>query len=421
MQVSDESTFEIALTRRNLLERAVVAAAGIGTASVLGGTLVRDAAAALAAETKATLTFGNFPVFDLSPWYAALKFGYWDDVGINFKTKVYPDEKSGIQAIGANTVQMQLVAELTLAALAPTFTNIRAVFVPNIFEGFAPIIRPNSGMKTYQQIFAQVKNRQRAIQQTCAQVKGKTWLLLLGASFDTTLDRVLSLGGLTRNDVNITNLGVPEGAAAFLNGQGDIYLGDIPHRLALQDKGNLPLITAAQLGPTTWTYPTLVSDKSWAQKNEDTLLRAFTVWYRILDVLAKPGPRQTAALQAMADFVNKGSGGTFTVANAATIEKTIYPVQPTFEKVVNNFFTPGVSTNWNTRLAFAVATRVKQGALKPGQVKPADLTMFQQLFTKLLTYKKQALAGIEKGGPKAKQARALVAKRNYVDAAHLFR
>ena len=356
-----------------------------------------------------------------SPWYAAQKLGYWDDVGINFKTKVYPDEKSGIQAIGGGTVNIQLVAEVTLAALAPTFKNIRAVFVPNIFEGFAPIIRPKSGMKTYQQILSQVKDPKKAIAQTCAQVKGKTWLLLLGASFDTTLDRVLQLGGLTRKNVTVTNIGVAEGAVAFLRGEGDIYLGDIPHRLRLEDEGNLPLITAAQLGPTTWTYPTLVADKSWAADNEDTLLRAMSVWYRILDVLAKPGAASDNALKTMADFVNKGSGSKFSVKDTRKIEQVVYPVQPRFEQVVHDFFTPGVSTNWNTRLNFAISTRVKQGTIKAGQVHAADLTMFQQLFTKMLTYRKQALAGIAKGGPNTAHAKRLVAQRNYLDAALLFK
>jgi hypothetical protein len=99
---------------------------------------------------------------------------------------------------------------------------------------------------------------------------------------------------------------------------------------------------------------------------------------------------------------------------------SIYPVLPTFEKVTYDFFTRGVATDWSTRLVWAVATRVKEGYIKPGQVNPANLSIFEDLFQKLLVYKAQAEAGIRKGGPKAKQARVLVAQRNYVDAALLF-
>ena len=73
-------------------------------------------------------------------------------MNITLEHKVFPDERSGLQALASGSSQLQLMGDLSLIGVAPTFTGFRAVFVPNVFQGFAPLIRPDGNLKTYEQM-----------------------------------------------------------------------------------------------------------------------------------------------------------------------------------------------------------------------------------------------------------------------------
>jgi len=367
------------------------------------------------------IVLGNYPVFDLAPWVAAEEWGYLEDMNITLEHKVFPDERSGLQALASGSSHLQLMGDLSLVGVAPTFTDFRAVFVPNVFQGFAPLIRPDGEIKTFEQMKKEISDPKQALRATCAQVKGKTWLAQLGASHETTVDATLEMAGLTRDDLNFIDIGPAEGATAFLRGEGDIYLGDVPNRYRLEEEGMVPLVTAGDLGQKAAAYITIVGNKEWLseQDNEDALLRLNLVWFKALDELKAGGPRAEQAFQGIADWVNKGAGTSFSADAAEFIFWNIYIPQPSFDGMEKVFFTPGGSFNWSTRLQWGVEIREDQGQIEPGEVDPESITVNEDLFKKLQDYKKQAEIGISEGGPNAELAEEFYDQGYYLDAARV--
>ena len=367
------------------------------------------------------IVLGNYPVFDLAPWIAAEDWGYLEDMNITLEHKVFPDERSGLQALASGTSQLQLMGDLSLIGVAPTFTDFRATFTPNIFTGFAPLIRPDGKIKTYEQMKKEISDPKDALRATCAQVRGKTWVAQLGASHETTVDATLEWGGLTREDLNFIDIGPAEGATAFLRGEGDIYLGDVPNRYRLEEEGMVPLVTAGDLGKKAIGYITIVGNNQWLseQENEDALLRLMLVWFRAVDELKAGGPRADEAFQIIADWVNKGAGTSFSADSAEFIFWNIYNPQPSFDEMEKVVFTPGEPFYWSDRLEWGVKVRIEQGQIEPGEVDPESITVSEDLFKKLQDYKRKAEIGISEGGPNAELAKEFYDLGYYLDAARV--
>ncbi len=259
------------------------AAGASPTATAPAGTIPAGTTAAPSATACAysippsKVVLGNYPVFDLGAWVAAEHWGYLKELNLTLEHKVFPDERTGLSALAAGTSQLQLMGDLSLVGIAPTFPDFRNAFTPEVFMGFAPLIRPDGNLKTFEQMKQEISDPAEAKQKTCAQIQGKKWLLQLGGSHETVLDAVLECadGGLTRKDVDIVDIGPAEGATAFLRGEGDLYLGDVPNRYRLEEEGMVPLITAFDLGQKAEDYIAIVANLPWIQKqeNEDTLMR----------------------------------------------------------------------------------------------------------------------------------------------------
>ncbi len=313
------------------------------------------------------------------------------------------------------------MGDLSLIGVSPTFTDFRAVFVPNVFQGFAPLVRPDGDLKTYEQMKKEISDPKEALRATCAQVRGKTWVAQLGASHETTVDATLEVAGLTRDDLDFIDIGPAEGATAFLRGEGDIYLGDVPNRYRLEEEGMVPLVTAGDLGQKAAAYVTIVGNEKWLSKkeNEDALLRLMLVWFKALDELKAGGPRAEDAYQVIADWVNKGAGTSFSADAAEFIFWNIYIPQPSFDEMEEVYFTPGEPFNWATRLKWGVQVRIEQGQIEPGEVDPTKITVKEVIFRKLEEYKRKAEIGISEGGPNAELAKEFYDQGYYLDAARV--
>lgn len=366
------------------------------------------------------VVLGNYPVFDLGPWVAAEHWGYLKDLGLTLEHKVFPDERTGLAALAGGTSQLQLMGDLSLVGIAPTFPDFRNVFTPEIFMGFAPLIRPDGTLKTYDQMKKEISDPAKAKQATCAQIKGKKWLIQLGGSHETIVDAVLECAdqGMTRKDLTLVDIGPAEGATAFLRGEGDIYLGDVPNRFRLEEEGMVPLITAADLGPKAEDFIAIVANLPWIQKaeNEDTLMRLMAAWYRAVDTLKAGGATADDGWKTIADWVNKGAGTSFDAKAAQYVLTQISP-PVSLDDIMQTFYTSGQPLDLAARWTFGVKVREAQGTIKAGQVDPTKLSISQPLFEKYLNYKTQAEAGIAKGGPGAEQAKTYLSQRDYLDAA----
>jgi ABC-type nitrate/sulfonate/bicarbonate transport system substrate-binding protein len=412
--------------RRSISRLTVVCVAAVitlcipGVAFAGGGTEADDTAdSGEYVIPESEIILGNYPVFDLAPWVAAEHWGYLDDMNITLEHRVFPDERSGLQALASGTSQLQLMGDLSLVGVAPTFDGFRAVFVPSLFQGFAPLIRPDGGLKTLEEMKMEISDPAEALRVTCAQVAGKVWVAQLGASHETTVDATLENAGLTRDDLTFIDVGPAEGAAAFLRGEGDIYLGDVPNRYRLEEEGMIPMLTAADLGQKAAVYISIVGDADWlsVQANEDALLRLILVWYKALDELKAGGPRAEEAFEVVANWVNDGAGTSFSADAAKFVFHNIYIPQPSLNEMEDTFFAPNSPFNWSKRLVWGVKVRAEQGQIEEGEVDPASVTVNEELFEKLIAYKEEAEAAIRSGGPNVELVKEYYDAGYYLDAA----
>lgn len=333
---------------------------------------------------RSSVTVGVFPVFDESLWWVANQLGYLRDINVNLNAvKTFNGDPNVIEATAVGGVDLGGAAELGVIPLRPTLKNIRFVLFGDVWKGFAFMIRPH-GMKTYKEMLQQVHNPTQAAKMTAAQMKGKTLVAALGIGHDPVIDAALKLGGLTRKDIHIKDMPTIEGATAFLRGEGDIYLGDLPSRFRLESAGNVPMLEAPQIGQIAVAYVGFVARNDWVQRNHNEVLRLLGAWFRVADLLQSP--RANAGLNIMRDKINGLTGAKFTLKATQWVNTTISPWF-TFEQEARQAYTPGGKWDLNARFRWGIQETISEGHLKPGQVSVSSLVLAGTLFRKLQSLK----------------------------------
>ncbi|MDZ7837957.1 MAG: hypothetical protein U5N58_08390 [Actinomycetota bacterium] len=75
------------------------------------------------------------------------------------------------------------------------------------------------------------------------------------------------------DDVEFNDMPNVEAAAAFIRGEGDVYMGDLPGRYRVAEEGAIPIVDAAIFGQEAWCYVGQLMHKDWFENNEDTAIR----------------------------------------------------------------------------------------------------------------------------------------------------
>jgi len=376
-------------------------------------------------------TVGVFPVFDESLWWVTDELGYLKDINMTLsEVKAFDGDPKVLEATAVKGVDLGGGSVEGVVPLAETLTNIRMVLYQDSWKGFAFMVRPGE-LKTFDEILKDVGDEAEAAKQTAAQFKGKNVIANLGIGHDATIKAALSLAGLTMDDITITDLPTIEGATAFLRGEGDIYLGDLPSRFRVAEAGNVAMLSAEQIGPDAVAYVGFFAREDWITENEDLLLRLLGAWYRVADLLRSD--EADKALTIMFTHVNEESGASFDLATAQWVNTDISPWF-TFEETGEQIFTPGGKWDLTARIKYQISQYEQQGTLKPGTVTPEKFSVAQQLYEKLVALKdatekdlSEAADLYNAGGVADAQAvRDLIEQakwnwdiRNYVDSAAL--
>lgn len=384
----------------------------------------------------ASVTIGVFPVFDESLWWVAQKLGYLKDINVNVTSiKAFNSDAAVPEAVGAGSINLGGGATLGVLPLTKTLSSLKWVMTGDVWKGFAFMIRPGHGLKTYGQILAQVHDPSQALRMTAAQMKGKTLVANLGIGHDPVIDGFLAQGGLTRKDIKVDDMPTTEGATAFLRGTGDVYEGDLPSRFRLQQAGDVALVTADELGPgrkAAAAYVGFVATNQWLTANRDAMLRLLGAWYRVADLLHSS---QTAVgLNIMRSQINSLTGANFSLPAAQWVNTQVSPWF-TFEQAGKDVYTPTGPDSLDRQLNYEIGVTVQEGHLSSGEETPASFSVAQQLYGQLLALKDRtqtdllaAAKAYNAGKTKGSRAtvRSLINKaywywqiRDYVDSANL--
>ena len=372
-----------------------------------------------------------FGVFDESLWWPSQELGYLKDVNISLTDlKVFDQDGAVPLAVGAKAIDIGGGSELGVAPLMKTLPNLRWFLVGDIWKGFAFMIRPGS-MKTQDDFQKQGNSLKDAARMTVQQWKGKTIIMKLGIGHDPALDAALSNGGLTRDDVKIMDMSTVEGATAFLRGEGDIYLGDLPSRFRLTEAGDVPALAADAIGPDAAAYVGFVTTADWLQSNHDTALRLLGVWYRVADLLKSD--QADKALDIMRTHINKQTGASFDLETTRVVNTIISPWF-TVEEAQRDVYTPGGRWDWADRTRYSIDYYVKNNTIRPGDVSPDWFAQAAVLFNEYISFKVKTETDLSaadaaiKANESGKMAKAIdldnqakwnYAIRNYFDSAQL--
>ncbi len=336
---------------------------------------------------KAEMRLGIFEVWDLQLPRPAYELGYFKDLNIEITSiKEFNKETPMMEALEHGSVDSAGTCALVSVPLAKTLKKI--VWGPPYDEwwGNAVMARPGK-FKTYDDFLKEVGDSDEAARLTCQQLKGKVLNTMLGAGHENFIQAVLERGGLTMNDVTINDLPHTEGAAAFIRGEGDFFLGDLPGRYRVAEAGAIPIIDGSLFGQEAWCFVGYLMNRDWLNKNEETSLRYLSAMYRVADVLS--GPDKEVALEIMRDAVNRMSGANFTMAQANIVNSQISPWQ-TFEEAKETYFNPNHKFYWNNRVQYLIDWYIEQGKINPGDVSVKEHSRAEELFNKLWNYKVQS-------------------------------
>lgn len=382
-------------------------------------------------STPAEIRIGTFEVWDLSIVHPANELGFLKDVGLRFsEIKEFNKETPLMEALDVGSIDLGGTAAIVSVPLAKTLKNIVWGPAYDMWWGNAVMVRPGT-FKTYDEILKEVNgDEKKAAYLVTRQLKGKTINAMLGAGHEPFIDATLAAGGLTRADVKINDLAHTESAAAFIRGEGDAYIGDLPGRYRVAETGAIPMVDSRIMGQEGWCYVGYLFNRQWLQKNEETALRFISTMYRVADVLK--GPDVDKALEIMRVHVNKQSGANFTLEQGHVVNNQISPWF-TFEEAKNVLFTPSSVYYWGGRINWLIDWYKKQGKLEAGDVTYAQHSAAEDLYFKLAKYKGQsetdmgvAVAAYNASSKKDQGLRLLIEKakwnwdmRNYLDAATL--
>jgi ABC-type nitrate/sulfonate/bicarbonate transport system substrate-binding protein len=282
-----------------------------------------DKASAGTDVPKVEVSLGMRPVANDLIFVAGINLGYFKDVGITITPT-----PNGRKVTFDQTIPLLVNKEVNLQAWYPpdavaamdSVTNVRFIGFADLFQGFAILAKPGSGMKTVNDFMKTGLSFEDAMKQTVAQLKGQTFVTAPNIDNRIFLDTVFKLGGIDMtNDTKLTITPDPNALQLASNGQITFMSPDgAPFTAQLEGNGWIPLVTpvdvltnmkggsAAALVGT----PGVAADAQWIKDNPETVLRFLSVMFRIIhDEKAEP----EKVLGSMLDYVNAFAGTTLDI------------------------------------------------------------------------------------------------------------
>ena len=324
--------------------------------------------------------FGLMPYYDYAPWALAESKGFFEAEGLKFKSTMFPVEGNVAPALVNGSIDIGAFSDTPSITLAAQFSDLRMISFHNIFKGFAIMARKDSGIKTYDQLFKELNDPQKAAVEAGKQLKGKTVVTTSGATFYMVLEQALLNAGLTMKDVKVVDMEPDAGASAFVSGTGDFYLGGLPQREKLQGLGHPALISGEQIGPGAVILAGLATTKKYADQNPEIIKKVEKVWFKTMDYM-KNNPDES--YEFLADWSNKQTGGKSTGADVKKFIQDYVIFAKTPEEAQMLFYDATSPTNWKKRYDYLVKYHEDTNEIKKNSVKVQDLVIAESIFQTL--------------------------------------
>ncbi len=372
------------------------------------------------------VSFAAGPVFDAQIPEVGVQKGYFEEVGIEAEVSTAVELAQGSQALAAGSLDFAFEELATTVSQAKTLDSLAWAQVSDLWYGLQFVAREGE-FKTLEEFVASGQNEEEALRSTIEQLRGKT-LITFYRQWKASLNGLLETLGLgpANKFFNIVDMPFPQGAVAFLRGEGDVYMGDLPGTFRVLEEGGVTLTSAKQWPPFpgSYLYVGWVGDKNWLSENEETALRVLGVLYRVADDLSprttKPNKLQDEALTIMYEKVNEESGASFNLDAARWVNKEVSPWL-TADETAEVLFSPKSPQNFDQMVETLIEVNGEEANEK---VIHEQVAMMQPLYEKYIADGESAKKDIAKAGsssdPKVasltEEAEAQLKIFNYLDA-----
>jgi NitT/TauT family transport system substrate-binding protein len=276
--------------------------------------------------------FGMLPYGDHTYAIIGAEKGWFREVGIDLSYEPVKIDAI-IPMLKAGTMDVISTPPGILFASYDNAPDLCSFVFGDLFQGYAILAQPASGLKSVQEFIAEGKSDSAAIVAAVQQLKGKKLASPAEAAIRPFIETALAKGGLKISQIRQLVMDDPLTVNAMRNKQADLQVGGVPSRLVLQREGFKPIITSidlVKLARPSSTSKELASilqngwatSKSYYQQHHDIVLRMASVNYRIMDLI-NHSPAE--ALKIHMPYLTKVSGQSFSEKEGEIIYHSLDP------------------------------------------------------------------------------------------------
>lgn len=355
----------------------VLSAVGVvacGTSGGEGGSTAKGGSA-----TK-TLKVGVLPYLDYQAWYVAHEQGFDKDLGYNLEFTKFPLEPNETKSLARGDIQIGQGAIGSLIPQLPSQKDLKVFLSLSQYKGFAFLVRKEDGFKTYEEELARLKDPAAARQSVVAQFKSKD-LVTTASSYKATISALLTENGSSLDDIKLSNFQeAAQGAAAFIRGTGDIYLGAVAQTVRLLKEPDYEvLIKDAEMGPPGLWYSNAYVTDSYLQKNRQQLLDLTAIWYRTMRYMQEA---TDAAYESILKELNPATASNLTVADLKD-QIPAFTEFPTAEQATKLTYGAESPAYWKTMTEYLFEQNQKLGTELDG-ITAESFVVQEELFNEFM-------------------------------------
>lgn len=315
-----------------------------GVLALIMVSLLLAPTASTAQSNLTELNIGVLPYLDYQILYVADEMGFDSELGYEFSFTQFPLEPNETRALVRGDIDIAQGAIGSLVSQLPARPDLRVVVSGAQYKGFAFIIRKDSDIKTYSELFAELGDHQQALEAVVDQMIGRE-LLTTESSYRATIAGLAAEGGHAYDELKVQNFAeATQAATAFIRGTGDIYLGAVAQteRLINQMDGYEILIQNEEMGAPGLWYSNIYVTDAYLQENRRQLVELTAIWQRTVRYMNE---HTDEAYAIILEHLNPQTAGAMTVEDLKNqIPRTTF--FPTTEEAAELVFDESSPSSW---------------------------------------------------------------------------
>jgi hypothetical protein len=310
------------------------------------------------------------------------RLGRWNDrLGThlcNARTKpiCVTEVQEALSSAAADRVDIAINNETAVVATNHRNRDLAYVYGFNPFDaGFALMGRPNGRVRPVEAFLAETADRQQAIQRTAAQLRGSMVITTANTDMEQGVAAAAARGGLNfGRDIRIINLEPDVGLAAFLSGQGDLFIGGLPQRFRAKREGMIEVLTGRDLGPVPING--IVSTKTFVERNRETIYKILKVWFKSVQYINND---IDAGAAVIIDILNRNSAARFTIDDFKSMWNKLETFPPTAAAITQDILDSTGPHYWKDRWEDCNSYLYDIKKVIPNRVDPNGVFLMQEI------------------------------------------